>query len=285
MDPGGHAVARWRRGDANQSGRGEGSDGGGGLVCGEWCGESTRPVRAPSAAAGLGTCTCQRTQREARGRAAAVCGVGGVSDSRRSVGRAPGGVEHGRWGRHAGGVVGPARARCGSGGRAPGQAVPGRCGPHQRSAPSPRRHTADRHVFKLPGWRMRQPCVGSSAAARDVSATMPSTPARADTSARDGMVAAGSGRMRPVPGGRDGPGRRSCGCGRSRVAARPRPADPSSRRHAARAPPRHGSWPSCTPCPAAGRAVGAGLGDGNSGWQALAGGRRAWWRRDGAGAG
>ena len=33
--------------------------------------------------------------------------------------------------------------------------------------------------------------------------------------------------MRPVSGGRDGPGRRSCGCGRSRVAARPRPADPS----------------------------------------------------------
>ena len=50
-------------------------------LCGEWCGESTRPVRAPSAAAGLGTCTCQRAQREARGRAAAVCGVGGESDS------------------------------------------------------------------------------------------------------------------------------------------------------------------------------------------------------------
>ena len=57
---------------------------------------------------------------------------------------------------------------------------------------------------------------------------------------------------------------------------------PASRRHAVRAPPRHGSWPSCTPCPAAGRAGGAGLGDGDLGWQALAGGRRAWWRRDGA---
>ena len=50
-------------------------------LCVEWSGESTRPVRAPSAAAGLGTCTCQRAQREARERAAAGCGVGGESDS------------------------------------------------------------------------------------------------------------------------------------------------------------------------------------------------------------
>ena len=44
-------------------------------------------------------------------------------------------------------------------------------------------------------------------------------------------------------------GGRSCRCGQlAGEHARPSPADPSQeRRHAVRAPPRHGSWPSCTP--------------------------------------
>ena len=203
----------------------------------------------------------------------------------RSVGRAPGGVEHGRWERHAGGVVGSARARCGSGGRAPGQAVPGRCGPHQRSAPSPRRHTADRNVFKLSGWRRRQACVGSSAAARAVSAAMPSTPARADTPLAMAWWPRDLGGCAPCQAGGMALGGGPVGAGGRGWPPDPAQPTPASRRHAVRAPPRHGSWPSCTPCPAAGRAGGAGLGDGDLGWQALAGGRRTWWRRDGAGAG
>ena len=108
---------------------------------------------------------------------------------------------------------------------------------------------------KPPGWRRHQPCVGSSAAARAVAAAMPSTSARADTPLAMAWWPPRSGRMRPVSGGRDVPGAavlwvRALAGGRQTQPTRPQPAADTP----VRAPPRHGSWPPCTPCPAAGRA-------------------------------
>ena len=81
--------------------------------------------------------------------------------------------------------------------------------------------------LKPPGWRRHQPSCGQQCSGAGCVGRHAQHSCTGGHPARDGMVATRSGRMRPVSGGRDGPGRRSCGCGRSRVAARPRPADPS----------------------------------------------------------
>ena len=243
-------------------------------LCGEWCGESTRPVRAPSAAAGLGTCTCQRAQREAKGREEAVCGVGGVSDS----GDQPAALQV-VWSTDAvGGTLALWWARRARGAGRAGARQGRRClaAVGLTSAPRQPAPTHGRQECFQATWMAdAATCVGSSAAARTASAAMPSTPARADTPLVMAWWPRDLGGCAPCQAGGMALGGGPVGAGGRGWPPDPAQPTPASRRHAARAPPRHGSWTSCTPCPVAGRAGGAGLEDSNSGWQALAGGRRA----------
>ena len=141
--------------------------------------------------------------------------------------------------------VGRARARAGG-------AWPLRASPSLGAFPAPTHGRQAR--FKPSGWRRRQPSVGSSAAAQAVSAAMPSTPARTDTPLAMAWWPRDLGGCAPcqadgmaLSGGPVGAGAR----GWPPDPAQPTPA---SRRHAVRAPPRHGSWPPCTPCLAVDRA-------------------------------